>query len=77
MKTPENRQKNNTETTGENESDFGKRVLSHSVHGRASTHVIYALDAGSSFCSDHAALKHFTITLFQLVPYCCKSAGFQ
>lgn len=25
MKTPENRQKNNTETTGENESDFGKK----------------------------------------------------
>lgn len=77
MKTPENRQKTIPKPLVKTKVISVKRVLSHSVHGRASTRVIYALDAGSSFCSGHAALRHFTITLFQLVPYCCKSAGFQ
>lgn len=43
MKTPENRQKNNTETTGENESDFGKKGFFLIVYMVALLLVLYTL----------------------------------
>lgn len=43
MKTPENHQKNNTETTGENENDFGKKGFFLIVYMVALLLMLYTL----------------------------------